>query len=56
MLEQIKTFDSNTVAFEIIDSFTETDEKLAQKLFKEKLSHNKKRILYTVLLLQLKYN
>ena len=37
MLEQIKTFDSNTVAFEIIDSFTETDEKLAQKLFKEKL-------------------
>jgi hypothetical protein len=37
MLEQIKTFDSNTVAFDIIDSFTETDEKLAQKLFKEKL-------------------
>jgi methanogenic corrinoid protein MtbC1 len=37
MLKQVKTFDSNTVAFEIIDSFTETDERLAQKLFKEKL-------------------
>ena len=37
MIEQVKTFDSNTVAFEIIDSFTETDERLAQKLFKEKL-------------------
>ena len=30
--------------------------KMCVKLFKEKLSHNKKRILYTVLLLQLKYN
>lgn len=37
MIKQIKSFDSNTLAFEIIDSFTETDEKLAQKLFKEKL-------------------
>ncbi|MCX7548924.1 STAS/SEC14 domain-containing protein [Xanthomarina sp. F1114] len=37
MIEQIKTFDSNTLAFEVIDGFTETDEKLAQKLFNKKL-------------------
>jgi hypothetical protein len=37
MIEQIKTFKTNTLAFDIIDSFTETDEKLAQKFFKEKL-------------------
>lgn len=36
MIEQIKTFKTNTLAFEIIDSFTATDEKLAQKFFKEK--------------------
>ncbi|WP_111709566.1 STAS/SEC14 domain-containing protein [Lutibacter citreus] len=38
MIEQIKTFKTNTLAFEVIDSFTETDEKLAQKLFEEKLN------------------
>lgn len=37
MLEQLKTFETNTLAFEVIESFTETDEKLAQKFFKEKL-------------------
>ena len=37
MIEQLKTFETNTLAFEIIDSFTETDELLAQKFFKEKL-------------------
>ena len=37
MIEQLKTFESNTLAFEVIDGFTETDEKLAQKFFKEKL-------------------
>lgn len=37
MIEQIKKFDTNALAFEVIDGFTETDEKLAQKFFKEKL-------------------
>ena len=37
MIEQIKTYESNTLAFEVIDSFTETDEKIAQKFFQEKL-------------------
>lgn len=37
MIEQIKTFDTNALAFDIIDGFTETDEKLAQKFFEEKI-------------------
>ena len=37
MIKQLKTFKTNTLAFEVLDRFTETDEKLAQKLFKEKL-------------------
>ncbi|HAO09050.1 MAG TPA: STAS/SEC14 domain-containing protein [Chryseobacterium sp.] len=37
MIEQLKTFKGNTLAFEIIDGFTENDELLAQKFFKEKL-------------------
>ena len=37
MIEQIKTFETNTLAFEIIGGFTETDEKLAQKFFKKNL-------------------
>ncbi|GGG49279.1 STAS/SEC14 domain-containing protein [Bizionia arctica] len=37
MIEQIKTFKTNALAIEVIDGFTETDEKLAQKFFKEKL-------------------
>lgn len=37
MIEQIKTFKGNALAIEVIDGFTETDEKLAQKLFKEKI-------------------
>ena len=37
MIKQIKIFDSNVLAFEITVGFTEADEKLAQKLFKEKL-------------------
>jgi hypothetical protein len=44
MIEQIKTFESNTLAFEVIDSFTETDEKLAQKFFKEKLDSGFKTV------------
>ena len=37
MIEQLEKFPGNTIAFEVIDSFTETDEKVAQKLFQEKL-------------------
>ena len=38
MIEQLKTFENNVLAFEVIDAFTETDEKLARKLFNEKLA------------------
>ncbi len=37
MIEQIKTYDNNVLAIEVIDGFTETDEKLCQKFFNEKL-------------------
>lgn len=37
MIEQLKTFDDNRLAFMVIDSFTETDVKFAQKIFQEKL-------------------
>ncbi len=37
MLEQIKTFENNVLAVEVIDGFTETDEKICQKFFNEKL-------------------
>ena len=38
MLEQIKKFDTAVLAVEVIDGFTETDEKFCQKLFVEKLN------------------
>jgi len=37
MIEQIKTFENNVLALTIIDGFTETDEKLLQKLYREKI-------------------
>lgn len=37
MIQQIKTSTKNVLAIEIIDGYTETDEKLFQKLFQEKL-------------------
>ncbi|UBM58566.1 STAS/SEC14 domain-containing protein [Marinilongibacter aquaticus] len=37
MIEQLKTFDHNALAIEVIDGFDETDEKLCQKFFQEKL-------------------
>ncbi|MBX2942833.1 MAG: STAS/SEC14 domain-containing protein [Cyclobacteriaceae bacterium] len=37
MIEQIKTFKGNSLAIEVIDGFTKTDGKLAQKFFKEKI-------------------
>jgi|TARA_B110000967_G_C18433350_1_gene339611 hypothetical protein len=38
MIEQIKEIEGNAIAFEIIDSFTETDGKLAHKLFEQKIN------------------
>ena len=38
MVEQLKTFDNNVLAIQVIDGFTETDETLCQKFFKEKLN------------------
>jgi len=37
MIEQIQTFQSNVLAIEVLDGFTEEDEKMCQKLFEEKL-------------------
>ncbi len=37
MIEQLEKFDNNVLAIEVIDGFTETDEKLCQKLFDKKL-------------------
>ena len=44
MLEQIKTFENNVLAIEVIDSFTETDEKICQKFFNEKLEKGFQRV------------
>jgi phosphosulfolactate synthase (CoM biosynthesis protein A) len=45
MIEQIKVFkDSNILAIEVIDGFTETDEKLCQKFFKEKIDQGFQQI------------
>ncbi|GAA4280346.1 SpoIIAA family protein [Gaetbulibacter aestuarii] len=38
MIEQIDTYEGNILAVEIIDGFTETDEKICQKFFNEKLA------------------
>ena len=40
MIEQIEKFSGNTLAFEVIDGFTEADEKFAQKLFNQKREQN----------------
>ncbi|WKK86624.1 STAS/SEC14 domain-containing protein [Marivirga arenosa] len=37
MIEQLKTSANNSLALEVIDGFTENDEKLFQKLFDEKI-------------------
>jgi len=36
MIEQIKTYDNNVMAVEVIDGFTEIDDQFCQKLFEEK--------------------
>lgn len=37
MVEQLKTFDSNVLAFTIIDGFSNVDEQFIQKLFNNKI-------------------
>ncbi len=44
MIEQIKTYKTNVLAIEVIDGFTETDEKLLQKFFIEKLEKGFKKV------------
>ncbi len=44
MLEQIKTYKGNTLAFDIIEKFDATDEKLFQKFFQEKLDKGYKHV------------
>ena len=39
MIQQLKTFDKNILAIEVIEGFDETDEKLCQKFFEEKRKH-----------------
>ena len=54
MIEQLKTFKGNSIAIEVIDGFTETDEKLAQKFFNEKISQGHKVVNVLVKLDELK--
>ncbi len=54
MIEQIETFKGNVLAIEVIDGFTETDEKLAQKFFKEKIEEGNDHVNVLVKLDELK--
>lgn len=44
MIEQIKIFEKNALAIEVIDGFTETDEALCQKWFQEKRNQGYEQI------------
>ncbi|HPF96954.1 MAG: STAS/SEC14 domain-containing protein [Flavobacteriaceae bacterium] len=54
MVEQIKTFDTNVLALEVIDGFTEVDEKICQKFFQEKLNKGYEQVNVLVKLDELK--
>ncbi len=56
MIEQLKIFEGNTLAIEVIDGFTETDEKLAQKLFQEKLDKGFSQVHVLIKLSEMKVN
>jgi len=56
MLEQIKTFKNNVLAIEVIDSFTEADEKICQKFFQAKLDQGFKSVNVLVKLDEMKVN
>lgn len=44
MIEQLKTFDNNVLAVEVIEGFTETDEKLCRKFFQEKIDEGHSQV------------
>ncbi len=44
MIEQIKIFEHNTLAVEVINGFTKTDEKICEKWFQEKLDQGYKQV------------
>jgi hypothetical protein len=44
MIEQIKKFQNNQLAIEVIDGFTETDEKICQKWFQQKLDEGYQQV------------
>jgi len=56
MIEQLITTDKNVLAIEVIDGFTETDEKLCQKFFAEKLQAGFDQVHVLVKLDEMKLN
>ncbi len=44
MIEQLKKFQNNQLAIEVIDGFTETDEKICQKWFQQKLDEGYQQV------------
>ncbi len=54
MLQQIETSAKNVLAIEIIDGFTETDEKLCEKYFQEKLESGHRHVHVLIKLDELK--
>jgi len=44
MIEKIKKFQNNQLAIEVIDGFTETDEKICQKWFQQKLDEGYQQV------------
>jgi len=54
MIEQIRTFDKNCLAVEVIDGFTEVDEKICQKWFQQKLDQDYEQVNVLVKLDELK--
>lgn len=54
MIEQIKIFQNNQLAIEVIDGFSEADEKLCQKWFQQKLDEGYEQVNVLVKLDELK--
>ncbi|WP_053975490.1 SpoIIAA family protein [Mangrovimonas xylaniphaga] len=54
MIEQLKTFQDNQLAIEVIDGFSETDEQLCQKWFQKKLDEGFEQVNVLVKLDELK--
>lgn len=54
MIEQIKTFQNNCMAVEVIDGFTKADEEICQKWFEQKLDQGYEQVNVLVKLDELK--